>query len=134
MEKNRDMEIDRTIQELNKKRNRIYKPYRDTRYLNMSITSVERTRSNRGRCRCCRKMIGKDTIRGTHEYYKHSRHCMYKNYYCSDCTMDKLKSIEETNKTCLNLIRKRKKSRKKAYQSQEDLRKKDEMLRAIENG
>jgi len=106
--------------------------YNDLHRLNHLIDNTEYSRSDRARCRYCRKLIGKGTIRGN-KYHKPSGYPYHmKMIFCTDCTIELLKEEQKEISRMLKKIRGIKR-RRKAYEEEKLLREKDSIVQNFLN-
>ena len=103
------------------------------------IDEIERSKSNNSRCHMCKKIIGKNTLRGIEtkidktELSKGDKTFTMRFVYCSNCTIlllsERIKELRKLRK----LMKNRERTREVAYKKQSDLQLKDDLLNKLDN-
>lgn len=118
------------------KQERKYRKFRkelqDREAIHPIIQIVERAKSNNSTCNFCNQRIGKNTLRGVCLIEKRDRKYTIRAKYCSDCSITYLTLHMNRVRDIISKIRRIKKSRRMSYRKQEDMRKKDKILKVIE--
>jgi hypothetical protein len=98
------------------------------------LEAIENSKSNRARCNECKKLIGKNTIRGVFivEGEKNKRTLLMRLYVCSDCALKRLNKNLKYTRTARNTLKRKMRTRKVAYEKQETLRNKEAILMELE--
>jgi hypothetical protein len=114
-----------------------WKTYGLTISTSACLDSVVNSMSDKSRCLFCRKLIAKNTIRGSMigKIQTRSYPIQIRRYCCSECAVNRIKNDIVGLKTALKLIKKEISStkRKKYYEKQNTIRLKEEMLGELEN-
>lgn len=104
------------------------KIYKDLERLSPCIDNTEYSRSDRARCRFCKKLIGKGTIRGNSFVKLRYKTYRIKQIFCTDCTIRLLESDIKSILALLRKVRGIKRGRKKVYEAEKLLREKDSIV------
>lgn len=105
------------------------KIYKDLERLSPCIDNTEYSRSDRARCRFCKKLIGKGTIRGNNFVKLRYKTYRIKQIFCTDCTIKLLEYDILNIRKLLHKVKGIKKGRKKIYEEERLLREKDNIVK-----